>query len=114
MHLELPNDLVSAITQIQTTLADVKHELAAINARLNSKNAPPIFPRREYSVDEIAEILGKSSYTVREWCRLGHINATKRAERRGAAALWSISAEELDRYNNEGLLPIDPSRNSVD
>jgi transposase len=63
-------------------------------------------------VEEAASMLGKSSYTVREWCRHGQVNAAKRAERRGGAALWSISAEEVKRYKNEGLLAIDPDRNN--
>jgi predicted site-specific integrase-resolvase len=65
-----------------------------------------------YTVEEIADKLKRSSYTVREWCRQGRINATKRVERRGGAELWSISAAELNRYRNEGLLPPDPGRNA--
>lgn len=68
--------------------------------------------RQSYTVEEVAEKVGKRPYTVREWCREGRINATKRVERRGGAELWSISAAELTRYRNEGLLPPDPGRNA--
>lgn len=112
MFLELPPDLVTLLTGMQTTINEMKTELSAIHSQLQAKPPGPDVPRREYSVEEIAEILGKRPYTVREWCRHGQINATKRAERRGAAALWSISSDELTRYKNEGLLPIFPDRNN--
>jgi DNA-directed RNA polymerase specialized sigma24 family protein len=59
-----------------------------------------------YSTDEVAEVLGKSSFTVREWCRLGRIRAQKRQCGRGLSQEWIISHEELQRIRNEGLLPI--------
>jgi excisionase family DNA binding protein len=68
--------------------------------------------REWYTVDEVAELLGKRPYTVREWCREGRINARKRPERRGGAELWNISAAEVARYRDEGILPPVPDRNS--
>lgn len=112
MHLDLPPDLVTFLTGLQTSINDMKTELSAIHAHVQAKPAGPVVPRQSYSVDEIATLLNKRPYTVREWCRHGQINATKRAERRGGTALWSISADELARYNNEGLLPIHPDRNN--
>ena len=74
--------------------------------------AGPREDRECYTVEEAAEKIGRKPYTVREWCRAGRINATKRVERRGGAELWSIPAAELTRYRNEGLLPPDPYRNA--
>ena len=31
-----------------------------------------------YSTGDVAQILGKAEFTVREWCRLGRIKAAKR------------------------------------
>jgi transposase len=59
-----------------------------------------------YSVEEVAAHMGKASFTVREWCRHGRINAQKRPYRRGKSAEWMISHDELQRIQNLGLLPI--------
>jgi transposase len=61
--------------------------------------------RDYYSTEDVAQILGKSSFTVREWCRLGRIHAEKRASGRGTSLEWMISHEELERIQGEGLLP---------
>jgi hypothetical protein len=62
--------------------------------------------KESYSPAEVAEILGKKPYTVREWCRLHRINAKKRPTGRGDADEWEISHEELERIKAHGLLPI--------
>ena len=62
-----------------------------------------------YTVRELAEILARSEFTVREWCRFGRVFAEKRACGRGNSKEWIISAEELRRVQNEGLLPINNS-----
>ena len=58
-----------------------------------------------YSTAEVAQLLGKAEFTVREWCRLGRIAAKKKNCGRGVAGEWIISHEELTRVRNEGLLP---------
>ena len=59
-----------------------------------------------YSPEEVAGLLGKQPYTVREWCRYQRINARKRPTGRGDAKEWEISHEELERIKSHGLLPI--------
>jgi hypothetical protein len=59
-----------------------------------------------YSTAETAELLDKAEFTVREWCRLGRLNAQKKQSGRGAYPAWAISAEEVLRYRREGLLPL--------
>jgi len=58
-----------------------------------------------YTTAEIANIVGKAEYTVREWCRQGRIRAKKKPCGRGKGGEWLISHEELTRLKNEGLLP---------
>jgi hypothetical protein len=58
-----------------------------------------------YSTAEVAEMLGRAEFTVREWCRLGRVRAEKRMSGRGAFPAWVISHDELQRYQREGLLP---------
>lgn len=58
-----------------------------------------------YSTAEVAKLLGKAEFTVREWCRLGRVKAEKKKCGRGVASEWIISHKELTRVRNEGLLP---------
>jgi hypothetical protein len=57
-----------------------------------------------YTTAEVAQLLGRAEFTVREWCRLGRVNARKRACGRGRSQEWAISHQELPRIRNEGLL----------
>lgn len=58
-----------------------------------------------YTTAEVGEILHRAEWTVREWCRLGRVNADKRLCGRGRSQEWIISHAELQRIRNEGLLP---------
>jgi hypothetical protein len=59
-----------------------------------------------YTTDEVARIVNKAEFTVREWCRHGRVRAEKRMSGRGAFPAWVISHQELVRYQREGLLPL--------
>ena len=58
-----------------------------------------------YTTAEVAELLGRAEWTVREWCRTGRVNATKRSCGRGCSLEWTLSHDELQRIRNNGLLP---------
>jgi len=77
------------------TMVSELHQLA--------KDATP--PKDWYTVKEVSDILGKAEFTVREWCRLGRVNASKRDCGRGNSQEWIVSLDELKRIQNEGLLP---------
>lgn len=59
-----------------------------------------------YTVEEFAQLVGKSCFTCREWARLGRVRAEKRQSGRGAHAEWVFSHAELERYQRDGLIPI--------
>jgi hypothetical protein len=58
-----------------------------------------------YDTKTAADILKKSPYSVREWCRLGRVRAEKRSCGRGTSKEWMVSHAELMRIKSEGLLP---------
>ncbi len=58
-----------------------------------------------YTTEQVAQLVKKAEFTVREWCRLGRIRAEKRHSGRGAHPAWVVSHQELLRYQREGLLP---------
>ena len=58
-----------------------------------------------YSTNDIARIMTRAEFTVRQWCRLGRIKAEKRACGRGLTKEWMVSHQELLRLQSEGLLP---------
>ena len=86
--------LIRATDCLQATMAEVNEQ---IGRQPRSK--------AYYTPLEVAELVGKAPFTVREWCRLGRINATKRRTGRGDTDEWEISNEEIERYRNHGLLP---------
>lgn len=63
-------------------------------------------PRAWYSVEEFARLVGRSAFTCRQWCRLGRIEASKKASGRGAHAAWAIAHSEFERFQREGLRPV--------
>ena len=58
-----------------------------------------------YITEEVAALLGKAEFTVREWCRLGRIRAEKKGSGRGRYRAWVVAHAELLRIQREGLLP---------
>ena len=58
-----------------------------------------------YATVEVAKLLDRAEYTVREWCRQGRITARKKPCGRGKGGEWLVSHEEVMRLRSEGLLP---------
>lgn len=61
--------------------------------------------REWYTTEQVAQLVGKAEFTVREWCRHGRLNAQKGISGRGGYLAWVVSHAELLRYQREGLLP---------
>lgn len=88
-----------------TTLEAVLERLGRIEEALGTLLREKTVKDR-YSTSEVAKLLGKSDYTVREWCRQGRVAASKKAHTRGAHAEWLVDHAELTRLRNEGLRPV--------
>jgi len=84
------DELLSRLTKIETLLASLVEQRTI---------------KEWYSTAEVATLLGKAEFTVREWCRLGRVHAEKKKSGRGIASEWIVSHAELTRIRNEGLLP---------
>jgi transposase len=83
------------------TVAERLARIESLLAQLIEQKATKDF----YSTSEVAKLLDRSEFTVREWARLGRIFASKRECGRGRTKDWKISHEEVLRIQNEGLLP---------
>ena len=90
--------LIMNETQLDERLTRIEKLLSELVSRQATKDY--------YSTTEVAALLKKAEFTVREWCRLGRVNAEKRPCGRGVSKEWMISCEELQRIMNEGLLPL--------
>ena len=84
-------------------MTDLELQLNRIEEKLNALIEQRV-PQAYYSTAAVAELLNKAEFTVREWCRLGRINAEKRDTGRGKSKEWMISREELCRIQEKGLL----------
>jgi hypothetical protein len=93
------NPVLERLDKLEAMLADVLHQRAT---------------KDWYTTDEVAQILGKARFTVREWCRHGRVHCRKKNTGRGRHLEWVISHEELLRIQREGLLPLErPSSSTI-
>jgi hypothetical protein len=97
----------TAAEQLLREVIDRLSGLEEVIKQLREKQAT----KEHYTVGGFAAKVGKAPFTCREWARLGRIRATKRHSGRGAYQSWTISHEELLRYERFGLLPQPGARN---
>jgi hypothetical protein len=91
-------DLLPQTKNESTQLEKINSQLATLVNRETKKDW--------YTTDEFARLTNKAEFTVREWCRLGRVEAEKRGSGRGRFLAWVISHDELLRYQREGLRPL--------
>jgi hypothetical protein len=108
-----PNNPNRSADPVSHALATLDQRMASLEEKLEEKlaqiNQLLLNQRTEkewYTTEEFANLVGKAEFTVREWCRLGRINAKKRGSGRGPHASWAIAHEEQKRYQRDGLLSI--------
>jgi hypothetical protein len=112
MTTEATTDLLAYLTRLDekvNRLSGMDQKLTQVLDLLVSQSTVKEF----YTTAEIAGIVQKDEFTVREWCRLGRINAVKKTSGRGKHKGWAIPHAELLRYQREGLLPDLRSRSAV-
>lgn len=95
-------DVMAAMDRIVGRLTALESAISALRDELHVRQTVKEF----YTTAEIAQLLGRRPYTVREWCRLGRINAEKAHSGRGLDEEWRVSHDELVRIQNEGLLAV--------
>jgi hypothetical protein len=59
-----------------------------------------------YTTEEVAERLGRSEWTVRQWCNKGQVRGARKVRSKGRTGEWRIPHDELVRLQNEGPLPV--------
>jgi hypothetical protein len=84
--------------ELDRRLTRIEHQLAVLVERQQV--------REWHTTHQFAKEVGKAEFTIREYCRLGRLQAENRQSGRGAYTQWVVSQAELDRYRREGLLPI--------
>lgn len=88
------------------TTSAVLEKLGRIEEKLDALLSQAI-PQDYYSVADVARLVDRAEFTVRQWCLQGRIKAEKRPCGRGLTREWMISRDELQRLRSEGLLPTD-------
>ena len=94
---------------VDEAVRDFRSRMDSIEAKLDellAKSESATHTKEWYSPEEFGQLVGKTRYTVSEWCRLERINAQKAESGRGRNREWRISHEELKRYEREGLFPV--------
>lgn len=68
-------------------------------------------PAKEwYTTEEVASLIGKSPWTVRQACNTGRIEGAKKVRAgRGRKGEWRVSHAAVERLQNEGLLHAEPA-----
>jgi hypothetical protein len=92
----------------ENIMSDVGERLARIEKTLSSLEELLQTQRTVkewYTTSEVAKLLDRDPYTVREWARGGRIQAAKRPTGRGTSKDWCVSHAEVQRIRNDGLLP---------
>ena len=84
------------IEQLKKRVASLEHENAEVLRLFTELKAGPA-RKNIYSVKEAAMILGKSAYTVSEWCRNGKLAAS----RTGTDGMYFITSDTITNFTRK-------------
>lgn len=93
--------------QSEAADGDIKMLLEAIVRRLDRLDERMALStvKESYTTDEVAHRLGRSGWTVRQWCNQGQVNDVKKVRGKGRTGEWRIPHDEMARLQSEGPLP---------
>jgi transposase len=88
------------VYQTEDLLRELVERLDRIERRLELN-----VEKEAYTVEEAAERLNRSPWTVRQWCNKGQVEDAYKVHGKGRTGEWRIPHAELVRLQNEGPLP---------
>ncbi len=94
---------INAEQKEKNKVDDIRELLLTVNGKLDALVARETV-HETYSTREFADRVGLAEWTVRNYCRLGRLNARKKKSGRGLSLEWTLQNEELERFRREGLL----------
>ena len=62
--------------------------------------------KESYTIDEVAKRLGRSEWTVRQWCNKGQVPDSVKVPGKGRTGEWRIPHEAVTRLESQGPLPL--------
>ena len=62
--------------------------------------------KESYTTGEAAERLGRSEWTVRQWCNKGQVKGATKVRGKGRTGEWRLSHEAIVALQSEGPLPV--------
>lgn len=87
------------MSDIVKTLGRIEERMEALEKRIEAVVIGRL-DKEWYTTEEVAVMLKRAPWTIRQHCLAGRIRARKRA----GTDRWLVSREELERVMNEGLL----------
>ena len=100
-HHNYEYDNLKSDYNVVQCLYDLKKDIQKLTQIVTANQVP--MKKEYYSVKEVAKIIERAEFTVREYCRMKRIVAEKKDCGRGSSNEWKISYEELNHYLNHGL-----------
>jgi predicted transcriptional regulator len=62
--------------------------------------------KEAYTTEEAAERLGRSEWTVRQWCNKKQVNGAYKVRGKGRTGEWRLPHEAIVALQNKGPIPI--------
>ena len=100
-HHKYEYDNLKSDYNVVQCLYDLKKDIQKLTQIVTANQVP--MKKEYYSVKEVAKIIERAEFTVREYCNRKRIIAEKKDSGRGSSNEWKISYEELNHYQNHGL-----------